>query len=604
MKNRLKRLFAVALAAVMGAATLVGCAKNGDESASDELKVTFMSKHEYTKDIGELGFVKEIEDAFTAKTGYKIKWNIIPIGDSESKGLQLTSSKNVPDLFIGSSYSDSVVYQNKSMFVELTDYINADRMPNVYSMFATEKTESGVDLWKESAIDGGKVYGLPRVAPFASSNVTFYMVNAVWIKAINATYPEAGLLDPTPTTDESGNEVYPDVTIADFDKWVRAFHNQTYYNGAIYNKKYSWYKNGESVVTSVPFAQSIALDMNGEGDVYNYVTAFGNSALGTKGENDGLKGATDNLFVRKNAAGETTVAYKYTNLEVRYLAEYLRTLYKDGVLNNEFITQSFTTMMGNSRNSTGSKVGCATGWSLADKFGNNYDQYVVYKPLKGNASFSLNAANENPSLSNSGYGLKYDFNRALVTKRCEDAGKLEAALDLLEIFYDPVMSMKTFYGSSADSFHAYTGDETNEDGVKYEYEFTVPDGEYYDVWKWTNGFADYGLGYVPSSLQKLTKMPSEHIERMKLSEKVYSSYTVKTGEYMPLNMKFTEEEQSFLDEYFSYLSSLGQTAVSQYITGVNTKSTWFDDLQDQLVKFGVEDLESMYLTKYNEYFAG
>lgn len=593
-------------AALMAFTALVGC-KQGGGGSTDVLKVTFMSKHEYTADLEELGFISEIEQLFKAKTGKEISWNIIPIGDSETKGLQLTSTKNIPDVFIGSSYSDSVIMQNAELFVSLNDYINSETLPNVYKMFTEIKEQDGVDFWKEAALTDGKIYGIPRVAPFTSSNKCFYMVNAVWIRAINEYLTTQGktselLKDPTPK-EVNGEAVYPDITISDFDAWVRAFHNKTYYDNAIYNKKYSWYKNGTEAVTSVPYAQSIALDMNGESDMYNYLTAFGNSELGTKGVNDGLLGNTDNLFIRKDASGKIHVSYKYTNEEVKYMAEYFRGLYKDGVLNNEFITQSFTTMMGNSRNADGSKVGCATGWSLTDKYGDNADQYVVYKPLRGDASFNTYAANMNPSLSDSEYGLKYDYNRYLITSVCERNDKLDDALSLLEIFYDPLMSMKVFYGSSEDCFSEYKGSETNEKGETYQYQFTVPEGQYYDVWKWKNGFADYGLGYCSQEIQAQTLMAAEQIERMKLSESVYGSYTVKEGEYMPLNMKFTQEEQIFLDEYFSYYSTLGSTAVSQYVTGNNTSSTWWNDLQSNLTKYGVSNLEELYLQKYNAYFA-
>lgn len=597
--KKLAKIISVFMSAICMLVSFAGCKDKPNDP--DVLKVTFMSKHEYTKDLEELGFIPKIEQAFFEKTGKTIDWNIIPIGDTETRGLQLTSKKNIPDVFIGESFSDSVILQNKDLFVDLTSYINEQRLPNVYAMFRDIKEEDGVDFWKEAAIEG-KIYGIPRVAPYASSNVTFYMVNAAWIRAINEVFPQADLLDPTPSIID-GEEVYPDITITDFDKWLRAFHNQQYYNGAIYNKTYPWYRNGQKVLTAVPYSQSIALDLQGEGDMYNYITCFGNSLIGTKGVNDGLKGTTDDLFIRKDKDGNVSVSYKYTNLEVKYLAEYFRGLYEEGILNNEFITQSFTTMMGNSRNSTGSKVGCATGWSLQDRFGDNADQYVIFKPLKGDPSFNINAANLNPKLSNTGYWLKYAYNRYLITKICKDNGKLEDALDLLEIFYDPITSMEVFFGSSPDSFHEYDGEEVNEKGEKYQYEFTVPEGKYYDVWKWTNGFADYGLGYVPQSIQDITKMPEEHITRMKLSEKVYSPYTVAEGEYMPLNMKFTEEEQEFLDEYFSYLNNLGSTAVSQYVTGINRSSKWFEDLNDQLTRYGVEELEQLYFEKFNSYFS-
>lgn len=196
MKGKTKTLACVTLA-LASAFAMCAC-DNGDPDSANSLKVTFMSKHEYTKDLSDLGFIGEIEKLFLEQTGYEIKWNIIPIGDTETKGLQLTSSRNVPDVFIGESYSDSVVLQNKDMFVELTDYLTEERLPNTYAMFRDILEEDGVDLWKESAIDGDEIYGIPRVAPYASSNMTFYMVNAVWIKAINEVYPAAGLLDPTP----------------------------------------------------------------------------------------------------------------------------------------------------------------------------------------------------------------------------------------------------------------------------------------------------------------------------------------------------------------------------------------------------------------------
>ena len=605
----MKKLLAVLLAAGLSASAVLLSGCGGSNRDPEVLRVTFMAKHEYTNDLEELGFIDEIEEAFLEKTGMTISWKIIPVGDEETKGLQLTSERNIPDVFIGESYSDSVIMQNKDLFVPLNDYINDERLPNVNRMFKEILEQDGVDFWKEAALADGELYGIPRVAPFASTNVNFYMVNAVWIRAINEYLTAQGrtselLTDPTPT-EENGVLVYPDVTIADFDGWVRAFHDEELYTNAIYNKTYSWYENGEKVITSVPYSQSIALDMNGESDLYNYLTAFGDSEFGTKGQNDGLLGNVDNLYVRTDASGEIGISYKYTNEEIYHLAEYFHDLYADGVLNNEFITQSFTTMMGNSRNATGSKVGCASGWSLQDKYGVNADQYVAFKPLKGDESFQqYQALNMNPTLSNTGYGLKYAYNRYLITDLCRRDGKLEAALDLLEIFYDPVMSMKTFLGSGSESFHEYTGTEVNPDtGEVYKYEFQVPDGEFYDVWKWKNGFADNGLGYCSAEICAQTLMDEEHLSRVQLSEEVYAPYNVEEGEYVPLNMKFTEEEQVFLDEYFSYYNTLGSTAVSQYITGTNTSSDWWSTLQSNLERYGVADLEALYLRKYNEYFA-
>lgn len=112
---------------------------SGSTSASFDI-VTVRWTDTWPIDFLETGVMKEIEE----ETGVDINWQVYYNADwSEQKSLLLASG-DLPDAFWGSiCLTDTDVNQNKALFVELTDLIDAN-MPNLNKVFETEPSLKAV----------------------------------------------------------------------------------------------------------------------------------------------------------------------------------------------------------------------------------------------------------------------------------------------------------------------------------------------------------------------------------------------------------------------------------------------------------------------------
>lgn len=141
-KKNLKKGMCVVLAVSMSAAMMTGC--GGEKSAEKATKnaggetvptytiATVRWTDTWPTDFLESGIMKELEE----KHGINIEWQIYYNSDwAEQKSLLLASG-DLPDAFLGSiSLNATDVAQNKSSFLELTDYIKEDTMPNLVQAF-------------------------------------------------------------------------------------------------------------------------------------------------------------------------------------------------------------------------------------------------------------------------------------------------------------------------------------------------------------------------------------------------------------------------------------------------------------------------------------
>ena len=143
-RKNLKKGMSLVLTASRGAGLRGGGGGGGDEASSTasgegDVQTYKIATVRWTEtwptDFLESGIMKELEE----KHGINIEWDIYYNSDwSEQKSLLLASG-DLPDAFMGSiCLNTSDMTQNKSLFLEMTDMINEETMPNLTSIFESD----------------------------------------------------------------------------------------------------------------------------------------------------------------------------------------------------------------------------------------------------------------------------------------------------------------------------------------------------------------------------------------------------------------------------------------------------------------------------------
>ena len=185
--------------------------------------------------------------------------------------------------------------------------------------------------------------------------------------------------------------------------------------------------------------------------------------------------------------------------------------------------------------------------------------------------------------------LNYGRNELVVTKNCEDVGKL---LSWADQFYTDVASVQTYYGSIGDGKVV-----AHEDGT---YEVLLPaadSGINLDTSCWTFSFRDHGPKYMNEEFQSKIVLPTTEGDGIKLSDDAVNAAYVR--DTFPVVFYTTEqlEEKAFLStDIYSYVS----TQYAKWVTEGGIDEEW-DAYIEQLNKMGLEDLVQIELDAYAIY---
>ena len=190
-RKNLKKGMSLVLTASMAAGLLAGCGSGSGESSStasggEDVPTYRIATVRWTDtwptDFLESGVMKELEE----KHGINIEWEIYYNSDwSEQKSLLLASG-DLPDAFLGSiCLNTSDMTQNKSLFLDLTDLINEENMPNLTSIFESDPEMKAVCTDRD-----GKIYSLPKklgLRPEACGNSLY--INKEWLDNLGLEIP-------------------------------------------------------------------------------------------------------------------------------------------------------------------------------------------------------------------------------------------------------------------------------------------------------------------------------------------------------------------------------------------------------------------------------
>lgn len=401
-KKNLKKGMSLVLTASMAAGLLAGCGGGGDEAsstASGEGDVptykiaTVRWTDTWPTYFLESGIMKELEE----KHGINIEWDIYYNSDwSEQKSLLLASG-DLPDAFLGSiCLNISDMTQNKSLFLDLTDLINEETMPNLTSIFESDPEMKAVCTDRD-----GKIYSLPKklgLRPEACGNALY--INKEWLDNLGLAVP---------TTYEELETVLEAFVTEDADGDGDATNEIGYTNSA-----------GPTVLS---------------GDLRNILFPFGT-----------MVSRADN-YMGLNSEGEPVFMPAQENY--KEAVEWMHGLWEKGILDPEYFTQEASMATSKRQAEGGSQVGLITGWTADSEAGGNADQFVLLEALQG--------PDGNRYVENASNYVDISDRELVISKDCENPEKLLAWAD---DFYDNVVTLQTTYGSISDGCITDNGDGT------------------------------------------------------------------------------------------------------------------------------------------------
>ncbi len=360
----------------------------GTESADSGEKKTFdVATVRWTDawpiDFLENGVMKQLED----QAGVDINWQVYYNADwSEQKSLLLASG-DLPDAFLGSiSLNASDMLQNKESFIDLTDYINEDTMPNLTAAMEKEPSLRAICTSRD-----GKIYSLPKKLPLRPKVCGDVMyINQDWLDNL-------GLEMPT--------------NIDELEKVLVAFGTQDADGDGDPADNFGISNSASTGLLS--------------GDLRHILSPFGTMV------------SRDGNYMGLNADGEPVFVPAEDNY--KQAVEWMHKLWEEGAIDPEYFTQESSATTAKMQAEGGSKVGVVYGWTADAQVGTNAGQYSLVPAIEG-----YDGTHYVESASNY---LDIADRELVITTQCEDP---EALLKWADGFYDDLVSLQTFYGSIPD----------------------------------------------------------------------------------------------------------------------------------------------------------
>lgn len=471
-----KKLLSILLSATMVAGMFTGCGSSdgaGSTGADGKTKLTALFvAHPLTADITTFKWLQEFED----NAGVDIDWEVIYSDWDQTKPTRFASG-DIPDLLFNATVDADYITYN-GLFEDLTPYISAETTPNIQAMFDEEP-----DTLVLAKTPEGKLFGLPKFQGKWPDTNGVLFINQKWLDNL-------GLEAPT--------------TFTELEKVLLAFKNDD--------------PNGNGVADEIP------LDFNGWfGSAYSLSNLVG--GLGIQLTN----WAHDGYFAEDGQVKNFAVDERYKKL-MKYLAK----LYKEGLINENAITNDYSMFQSLSRGNENGEavVGVVYGWEETDKFGNDLaDEYVALSPL----SYDLDGESYEPRWTYDYSGLNMSTNRACISSKCKNK---EAAVKFLDQFYSQEGSVQVLFGGISDGNVSATGDNA--------YKVNDPQDPSVDAgtWKWTYSFADNGPMYIrrDTTIDMSGDMDNAIREREAYADALSK---VTDDDYYPqMFMKYSEDEQN------------------------------------------------------------
>lgn len=466
--------------------------------------------------------------------GIPIAWEEVS-ADWDQKKSTMLAAGDVPDLIVGTgAISDSDLATYGTLFEDLSD--DLDAIPNVKEMLAAKP-----ELTALATQSSGAIYAVPGYKRFWPPTVQHQYINRQWLDAL-------GLEMPT-----TWDELY-DVLVA--------------------------FKEGDPTGTG---AKVIPMDWSPVGTTgfgyFQSVLLLGSTGLPLS------SGGGQGYFLQDGKVSNFLIDERYRDVMV-----FLSKCYAAGLISEEVLTQDYSAYQSAARGPGDgvATVGFTWGWTRSDRFGPEiYEQYEAMPALAQKAGQTAPVA-----WSYDGFGENFPANQIVVSASTPNK---EAALKVLNAFYDQEMSLQVLFGDIGPNI-----EKVDESTYKV---LPAEDGTDPSTWKWTSTLADNGPMWIrdditvelPTDLQEAideTVPLQPAIDNMDLEKDVYPTQFI----------KMTAEDISAMALVNTTMLNTTQTKFADWITNGGVEEQW-DDYLATVKASGIEDNITKMQQYYDDYMA-
>ena len=478
------------------------------------------------------------------KAGITIEWDTMSDSLAEQVNIRIAGNM-LPDAFMGVGFSnyDISIYGEDGVFIDLTEYITPEIMPNLSAIL-----EENPDIRAAITMADGGIYGLPAAEQMGTAGVgiepdlsiytipQFSMINKAWLD-------DLGLAMPT-TLDE-----LHDVLVAFKENDMSA----KYY--------------GNDAGSTIPMSTGFDQWCWGQNIFY---AGFGF----TNWTND----VCNDLILQPDGK----VNFVSDDDNYRAALTYFHNWYAEGLMDPETFSQDTTQLM--SKCSQG-YVGVSTWWYIEELMGNYAEDYVFLPVLTGPDGTS-NVTVRTGGAINAG--------QLSVSKACKSPEKLLAFYDK---WYDGETVMQLQYGPIGEYF---TGKDDNglwlsitEDECREKYGKSA--GELKSQLE-VNGPKLILSNYY----NDVFKMEDRAIERLEDLYNYWMPYVKDTTTY-PIDCVYTPEELDTIDMYRSdFENAVAEQEALWLRDGAPTDDEWNAYVKN-LERCGMNELLEVYQAAYDRY---
>ncbi|MGL5258584.1 MAG: extracellular solute-binding protein [Lachnospiraceae bacterium] len=487
----------------------------------------------------------EVLKSLQEENGITINWDCMSDSLSEQVNIRIAGG-DLPDAFQGVGFSNYELtrYGTDGTFIDLTQYITEETMPNLSKIL-----KENPDILSAITMSDGGIYGLPSAEKMGTAGIgsetdysiytipQFSMINKAWLD-------DLGLAMPT-TLDE-----LHDVLVAFKENDMSA----KYY--------------GNDAGTTIPMSTGYDQWCWGQNIFY---AGFGFT--------NWINDVCNDLVLKEDG----TVEFVSATDNYRAALTYFHDWFADGLMDNEMFSQSDTQYI--AKCSQG-YVGVGTWWYIEELMGEYASDYEFLPVLDGPSGTS-NVTIRTGGGTNSG--------NLSITSACESP---ETLLKFYDSWYQADVVMQLQYGPIGTYFS-----EQDENGVW----LSITDAESKEKFGKSAGELKsenevYGPKLILSDYYNTTfKMEDRAIERLTDLQEYWMQFVSSDVTY-PVDCVFTEEELEIIDQYRTDFENTVSENEGLWIkNGGPTDEEWNNYLTVLKESCGMDKLLSVYQEAYNRY---
>lgn len=489
----------------------------------------------------------EVLNELQEKAGISIEWDTMSDSLSEQVNIRIAGNM-LPDAFMGVGFSnyDISTYGEDGVFVDLTEYITPEIMPNLSKIL-----EENPDIRAAITMADGGIYGLPAAEQMGTAGVglepdlsiytipQFSMINKAWLD-------DLGLAVPT-TLDE-----LHDVLVAFKENDMSA----KYYGNAA----------GSTIPMSTGFDQWCW----GQNIFY---AGFGFTNWPNDVCNDLVLG------------DDGKVSFVCATDNYRKAVTYFHDWYADGLMDIEMFSQDTNQLI--AKCSQG-KVGVATWWYIEEVMGDKASDYV-FLPILDGPDGTHHVTVRTGGAVNSG-----NLN---ITSACESPENL---LKFFDLWYDGETVMQLQYGPKGVYFT-----EQDEKGMWKSITDEEARAKYgKSAGELKGNYEVYGPKLILSKYYNENfYMEDRAITRLNDLYNYWKPFVTSTVTY-PIDCVYTQKELDVIDRYKAdFESAVAEQEALWIKNGGPTDAEWENYVKMLTKSCGMEKLLDVYQSAYDRYVA-